>query len=109
MDAELTAVYNRSIPVRATVSFFAAALFTSAYLLFWLQPLIGKMLLPLLGGAPSVWNTCMVFFQALLLAGYAYALFISQRFRLRKQALFHITLILAAALFLPFAISDRML
>ena len=109
MDAQLTAVYNRSIPVRATVSFFAAALFTSAYLLFWLQPLIGKMLLPLLGGAPSVWNTCMVFFQALLLAGYAYALFISQRFRLRNQAVFHITLILAAGLFLPFAISDRML
>lgn len=109
MDAQLTAVDNRSILIRATIVFFAAALFTSAYLLFWLQPLIGKMLLPLLGGAPSVWNTCMVFFQALLLAGYAYALFISQRFRLRNQALFHITLVLAAAFFLPFAISDRML
>lgn len=109
MDAQLTAVYSRSTPLRATVGFFAAALFTSAYLLFWLQPLIGKMLLPLLGGAPAVWNTCMVFFQALLLAGYAYALFISQRFRLRNQALFHITLVLAAGLFLPFAIPDRML
>ena len=108
MDAQLATAYNRSIPIRATVSFFAAALFTSAYLLFWLQPLIGKMLLPLLGGAPAVWNTCMVFFQALLLAGYAYALFISQRFHLRNQAFFHITLVLAAALFLPFAISDRM-
>ena len=109
MDAQLTAVYNRSIPIRATFSFFAAALFTSAYLLFWLQPLIGKMLLPLLGGAPSVWNTCMLFFQTLLLAGYAYALFLSQRFRLRNQALIHIVLVLGAALFLPFAISDRML
>ena len=109
MDAQLTAVYNRSIPIRATVSFFAAALFTSAYLLFWLQPLIGKMLLPLLGGAPSVWNTCMVFFQTLLLAGYAYALFLSQRFRFRNQAIIHIVLVLGAALFLPFAISGRML
>lgn len=109
MDAQLTATYSRSIPVRATIPFFAAALFTSAYLLFWLQPLIGKMLLPLLGGAPSVWNTCMVFFQALLLAGYAYALFISQRLRVKHQAIIHISLVLCAGLFLPFAISGRML
>lgn len=107
MDAHLTENYSQSITLRVTLTFFAAALFTSAYLLFWLQPLIGKMLLPLLGGAPSVWNTCMVFFQALLLAGYAYALFISQRLRLRNQALLHLALVLCAALFLPFAISDR--
>ena len=109
MDAQLTAAYSRSIPIRATVAFFSAALFTSAYLLFWLQPLIGKMLLPLLGGSPSVWNTCMVFFQALLLAGYAYALFLSQRFRLRNQAVIHVILVLGAALFLPLSISGRML
>ena len=108
MDAQLTAVYRPSIPIRATVAFFSAALFTSAYLLFWLQPLIGKMLLPLLGGSPSVWNTCMVFFQALLLAGYAYALFL-QRFRLRTQAILHVILVLGAAVFLPFSISGRML
>lgn len=107
MEAHLSENYSQSITVRVTLTFFAAALFTSAYLLFWLQPLIGKMLLPLLGGAPSVWNTCMVFFQGLLLAGYAYALFISQRLRLRNQALLHLALVLSAALFLPFAISGR--
>ena len=48
---------------------FAAALFVSAALLFWVQPLVGKMLLPLLGGTPAVWNTCLLFFQAALLAG----------------------------------------
>ena len=53
--------------------FFAATLFVSALLLFWVQPMIAKMLLPLLGGTPTVWNTCMVFFQATLLAGYAYS------------------------------------
>ncbi len=52
---------------------FALTLFVSATLLFLVQPMIGKMLLPMLGGTPAVWNTCMVFFQALLLAGYAYA------------------------------------
>ena len=52
---------------------FAATLFVSAFLLFLVQPMVGKLLLPLLGGTPAVWNTCLVFFQAALLAGYAYA------------------------------------
>src|SRR5262249_27529603 len=52
---------------------FAITLFVSATLLFLVQPMIAKMILPLLGGTPAVWNTCMVFFQAALLAGYAYA------------------------------------
>src|SRR4030065_486533 len=52
---------------------FALTLFTSAPLLFVVQPLFAKMVLPLLGGTPAVWNTCMVFYQAALLAGYAYA------------------------------------
>jgi hypothetical protein len=88
---------------------FALALFTSAALLFWVQPLVAKMLLPLLGGSPSVWNTCMVFFQALLLAGYAYALLLSQRLTLRNQAILHAILLLAAGLVLPFTLSNRVL
>src|SRR4030095_11556193 len=52
---------------------FGLTLFVSALLLFLVQPMVGKMILPLLGGTPAVWNTCMVFFQALLLAGYYYA------------------------------------
>ena len=48
---------------------FGLAIFLSAVLLFSVQPLMGKLLLPLLGGAPSVWNTVMVFFQAMLLGG----------------------------------------
>jgi hypothetical protein len=58
----------RSVPV-----LFAATLFLSAGLLFLVQPMVGKMVLPLLGGSPAVWNTCMVFFQAVLLLGYLYA------------------------------------
>jgi spermidine synthase len=52
---------------------FTLTLFQSALLLFWVQPMVGKILLPYLGGTPAVWNTCMVFFQGLLLGGYSYA------------------------------------
>ena len=69
---------------------FAAAIFTSAFLLFWVQPLFSKMILPLLGGAPSVWNTAMMFFQLVLLAGYGYAHLLTRRVAsLRWQILIH--------------------
>src|SRR5438132_9772601 len=76
---------------------FAATLFVSATLLFLVQPMVGKMLLPMLGGTPAVWNTCMVFFQALLLAGYAYAHATTAWLGVRKQAVLHL-----AVLVLPF-------
>lgn len=84
---------------------FAAALFVSAFLLFWVQPLAGKMLLPLLGGTPAVWNTCMLFFQALLLAGYAYALLLTRWLSGVAQAAVHLLLLAAAALALPVALN----
>jgi hypothetical protein len=78
---------------------FAAAVFLSAFLLFQVQLIIGKYILPLFGGAPSVWNTCMLFFQVLLLVGYAYSHLLASRFGLRTQALIHgVLLILALAL-----------
>ena len=52
---------------------FAATIFLSAFLLFLVQPIIAKQILPWFGGSPAVWNTCMVFFQMILLAGYAYS------------------------------------
>jgi len=65
---------------------FAVTLFVSATLLFLVQPMVGKMILPLLGGTPAVWNTCMVFFQAMLLLGYLYAHLTSTWLGVRKQA-----------------------
>ncbi|HEU4835342.1 MAG TPA: fused MFS/spermidine synthase [Pyrinomonadaceae bacterium] len=109
IDVELDRVNTPAVRATVLAPVFALALFTSAALLFWVQPLVAKMLLPLLGGAPAVWNTCMVFFQALLLAGYAYALLLSQRLSLRNQAVLHALLLLAAGLVLPFAISNRVL
>jgi hypothetical protein len=85
---------------------FAVTLFVSAFLLFLVQPMIGKMILPRLGGTPAVWNTCMVFFQAVLLAGYAYTHTVSTRLQVRRQLLLQCVLLALPLLFLPFAIGQ---
>jgi len=87
----------------ALLPVFTAAVFLSAFLLFLVQPLFGKMVLPLLGGSPAVWNTCMLFFQAALLGGYAYA-HLSSRLEVRKQAALHLALLLLAGLALPISL-----
>ncbi|HEX8162545.1 MAG TPA: fused MFS/spermidine synthase [Pyrinomonadaceae bacterium] len=84
---------------------FAATLFLSAALLFWVEPMVAKMLLPLLGGTPAVWNTCLLFFQTVLLAGYAYALFASRRLTLRQQIAAQVFLFLVAAISFPIRVS----
>lgn len=73
---------------------FTLAIFVGAGLLFLVQPMVAKMLLPGLGGSPSVWNTCMVFFQAALLAGYAYAHRISRISRARAAVALHAVVLL---------------
>ena len=83
---------------------FAGTLFLSATLLFWVQPLMARLLLPLLGGAPAVWNACMVFFQALLLAGYLYAHATVRWLGERRQPLLHLALLLVPLPFLPLAL-----
>lgn len=85
---------------------FAITLFWSAALLFWVEPMVGKLVLPQLGGAPAVWNTCMVFFQAMLLAGYAAAHWISGRLTARAQMGTHLALLLAALATLPIGLNE---
>ncbi len=85
---------------------FAATLFVSALLLFWVQPMFTKMVLPLLGGAPAVWNTAMLFFQAMLLAGYAYAHLTSRFLRFRWQVLLHLVVLTVAILTLPLGVAE---
>jgi SAM-dependent methyltransferase len=80
---------------------FALTAFWGAFLLFQVQPLIGKFILPWFGGGPEVWTTCMLFFQVLLLAGYAYAHLLTGRLGFRWQAVVHIVLVLAAVAALP--------
>jgi hypothetical protein len=85
---------------------FALALFMSAALLFWIQPLVGKLLLPPLGGTPAVWNTCMLFFQFMLLAGYGYALIAARKISIRAQVIIQVILLLLALMLLPISISS---
>lgn len=82
---------------------FAATIFVSAFLLFLVQPLIGKFILPWFGGSPGVWTTCLLFFQTLLLGGYAYAHALSTRFPPRTQGVVHVVLLGLALLWLPIA------
>src|ERR1041384_384544 len=89
---------------RLLLRVYGAAIFLSAALLFAVQPMFTKMVLPRLGGSPSVWSVAMVFFQALLLAGYAYAHLLT-RFPSSRHALFvQITVMACAIVFLPLSI-----
>ena len=80
---------------------FAGTIFSSAFLLFLVQPLIAKQILPWFGGSAAVWTVCMVFFQTLLLGGYAYADALSRRAPPRRQAIVHSVLLLASLASLP--------
>ncbi len=88
---------------------FSVTLFLSAGLLFLVEPMIAKMILPLLGGTPAVWNTCMMFFQAVLLAGYGYAHLVSTRVSVSRQFLLHGLIFAAGCLVLPIAVSRQWL
>ncbi len=77
------------------------AMFLGSLLLFAIEPMFTKMILPLLGGAPAVWNTAMMFFQAVLLIGYLYAHLLSRIASLRRQVLIHAAILAAGLLFLP--------
>src|SRR5437867_9481318 len=80
---------------------YAVTVFLSAFLLFQVQPIIAKMVLPWFGGSSAVWTTCMLFFQMALLAGYAYAHWLHSRIRGWKQAALHSALLVASLAALP--------
>jgi hypothetical protein len=83
---------------------FVLTICAGSFLLFLVQPMIARMALPRLGGAPSVWNSAMLVYQALLLGGYAYAHMLG-RFPARRQALIHLGLFLVSAVFLPIGLA----
>src|SRR6185312_3433552 len=82
-----------SAPARHLAVLFGATLFLSAFLMFLVEPMIARMVLPLLGGAAAVWNTCLVFFQAVLLCGYAYA-HGATRHGVRRHAALHVFVVM---------------
>ena len=88
-------------PPRFLLPSYAATMFLGGGLLFLVQPMVSKMILPHLGGSPSVWNTCMCFFQAVLLLGYAYAHVLATRVGGGAQIAIHGAVLALAAMFLP--------
>ena len=84
----------------------AATIFLSALLLFLVQPLIAKQILPWFGGAAAVWTTCLLFFQSALLAGYGYAHAATRFLPTRRQVQLHAALLLASLVFLPIVVSS---
>jgi len=85
---------------------YAVAIFLSAFLLFQVEPIIARYILPWFGGTPAVWTTCMLFFQVFLLGGYLYAHLLASHFSPRYQALIHLSLVLCSLVFLPITPED---
>ncbi len=104
MNSTATPSAERSLPL---LFLFAGTLFVSASIMFVVQPLFGKLLLPLLGGTPAVWNTCMVFYQIILFLGYLYAHYLSSQQTLQKQVYIHALIMLISFIALPVALPEN--
>ena len=114
MSLSAPSAVTRAVPAAAQPSdarnrlvlvVYTAAIFVSALLLFSVQPLFTKMVLPRLGGSPAVWSVAMVFFQSLLLAGYAYAYLLMQIRNCAIPVAVHLVLLVIALLTLPLSIA----
>ena len=91
---------------RQLLGTFTAAMFLSAFLLFAVEPMFAKMVLPRLGGSSAVWSVAMVFFQGMLLAGYAYAHWLTRYFGVRRATIIHLAVLTVAVFALPIAVAE---
>ncbi len=105
-ELEKTAGGSPSIPFHAILVLYGVAIFLSAALLFAVQPIFAKMVLPKLGGSASVWSVAMVFFQTVLLAGYAYAHLLTRYVPIRYAVFIHAAVMCVAVLALPLGIAE---
>src|SRR4051812_15345005 len=85
---------------------FSAAVFISAALVFLVEPLVGRLLAPALGGSPAIWNASLAFFQACLLVGYGYAHLLQRIASVRRQMAVHLVALSLAALVLPLKLTS---
>src|SRR5438046_3922155 len=107
MNATIEITPVTAYQTRKIVLIFAPTIFLSAFLLFCCEPMVGKMMLPFLGGAAAVWITCLLFFQLMLLAGYGYAHLLERYAGVRTQIVVHSIMLVAVFLFLPVQFSAR--
>src|SRR5216683_2689822 len=89
------------------LALLAAAVFLSSLLLFLIQPIVAKAILPWFGGSAGVWTTCMFFFQAVLVLGYLYSHWITRNLRPRMQIAIHVTLLALSIFLLPITVSEK--
>jgi hypothetical protein len=101
-----TAHTTKNLADRRFMILYAATIFLGAGLLFLIQPIVARTLIPWYGGSASVWTTCMLFFQCGLLAGYGYAHAVVARLSAKKQAVVHLLLLIGSLTFLPIAPSE---
>src|SRR6266850_4878135 len=102
MRSDMCMDYSTPAALRARLeNLLHLTIFLSAFLLFQLQPMMGRYVLPWFGGGPAVWTHCLLFFQTLLLAGYAYAHWMGSRRSPRLAVSVHMALLAASLLFLP--------
>src|SRR5271170_4714203 len=94
MGSEVAACERLSPPMLI----YAITIFTGSFLLFQVEPLLARYILPWFGGSSAVWITCMLFFQLLLVAGYAYSHLIATRLRPRQQAIVHVAIVSACVM-----------
>ena len=106
MEASVETPRVRMIPAVVLLIGFASTLFLSALLLFAVQPLFAKMVLPIFGGSPAVWSVAMCFFQAALLGGYAYAHWLNSSVRTPVAVIIHLGVVMLAMLLLPLSIAE---
>jgi protein-L-isoaspartate O-methyltransferase len=106
--AEQTVGATPALQPRKLVALHCATVFLSAFLLFSLQPMMGRLILPFFGGSAAVWSACMLFFQAALLAGYGYADWISLRLTPRQQGRLHAAFLVVGLILLPIRLSPAL-
>src|ERR1700692_4709911 len=106
VTSSLAATHAPRLSLRVAPALYVATLFVSALLLFIVQPMFTKMVLPRLGGSPSVWSVAMVAFQTFLFAGYAYAHLVSRLLKPAQAAVLHLVFLALVALTLPLGVAS---
>ncbi|CAN5513141.1 fused MFS/spermidine synthase [soil metagenome] len=98
--------FSARLPLNPVRALYTATLFVSSFLLFLVQPLAGRIILPAFGGAPAVWSATLVFFQAVLLLGYGYAHLSISKLGTKRQPIFHLVFLAVAVVALPFTVKN---
>jgi len=97
----MTAIRRKNVRTSLISGFYTSAIFLSAALIFWVEPMVPKAVLPFMGGTPATWVTALMYYEAILFFGYFYSFLLTRRFSTRSQAVIHLVVLVIAGLALP--------